>query len=79
MPVYLARVFRGLAAGRNRCPPVGLALAAVAGRRERLSVGDQGGDDEVGDDHRHRVLDLKRICAVGSGPLCGSPAVRVSR
>ena len=72
MPVYLAGLFRSPVACRNRRPTVGLALAAMAGRCERLWAGIQGGSAEVCFGSRHRVLHLEgfvaRACARVANP-----------
>ena len=53
-------MFCGAVARGDSGKAVGLALAALAcSEGERLSLGYQGGEIDVGDDHRHGVLRLE--------------------
>lgn len=61
VPVYLARLFYVFASRCDRRSPVGLAVAALAGTRGRLPVGDQGSEIDVDASRRRRVLDLKEF------------------
>ena len=60
LPDHLARLLRRAVARGDSSEAVGLALAAMAcGASERLPLGDQGGQIDVGDDRRHGVLRIE--------------------
>lgn len=71
MPIRLDSVLRGAVAGRNRRSTVGLALAALAGgRQKRLRISNCRGDEHLGNDCRDSVPVTTvlpvRLCRAGN-------------